>query len=964
MKNTKFYTLIIIGLVGLVAIFSGKILTVLAAPPVAGNLIVNPDMQIAATSTPANWQLEGFTDTFTGAYPVPGPGVGDKAAQIITTIHNGGDAKWVFDNVPVSEGALYTFSDSYNSTATSSLIAAFTATGGTSPTLFTTMVTLAPSNSWQNISQKFTIPLGYSSVTVYHAIVNVGTLTTANYSLVLTARATDNIFSQGMVSLTFDDGWSAQYDNALPILKNANMPGTFYIVSQAMQNANNTTADNLLSKAVHPDVTVGSTASSTTWSSIYTDPTNKTYRFTDFYASTQPSTVEVGYQLTGGLATTTVLGTLPAAATSTRASFLFTLPGNPTNTVSPITVTHSSDLGNLNISTSTLTGYDLYMNTAQVQEAQAAGIEIGSHTVNHCNLVTGLCPDAVIPNSPDPLTVAQEISNAKATLLIKGFSPVDTFAYPYGAYSTTTQSLVSAAGIAAARSVNAGFNTKYSDKLALNSQVVDSTVPLSRVYQWIDSALNNKWWLVLVFHQIEDQATINANNDTGAITPQTFASIVSYLNGAPVKTLHEGAALVATSTPPAITFTITSSVGSNGTISPLGPTTVNSGTTQAYMITPNSGYQIQDVLVDGVSVGAVTSYTFSNVTATHAIAVSFTVIPPIFTSINLAPLNPTITANSTQQFTATTFDQNNATTTGVTLTWSSSNPVVATIDQTGLATGLAAGTTTITALNGLVSTSTGLTVIPPTPVIASPGGGGGGGGVYVGSGGGYIFNSTSNLIATAAPTSTPPSTILTLNDGINLDQNNIGLQSEIISSGDLNALLLSLGKNRNAAAELKAQKRLSGLMKNWKLSESEVNALNYFVAYGTSATQKLGSGERAGVLSSYLSAYGKLPSSPAEWSDVIKISLGIWPSERNLSGEAQAMQIFKKIYNRAPDSKNTKEQNAIMIITYGLRPNSRNLASEKKAVKIFQAVYGHRPSNVNDQNIVRAIAYSSVKRNK
>jgi parallel beta-helix repeat protein len=72
------------------------------------------------------------------------------------------------------------------------------------------------------------------------------------------------------------------------------------------------------------------------------------------------------------------------------------------------------------------------------------------------------------------------------------------------------------------------------------------------------------------------------------------------------------------------TFTITASAGSNGTISPTGPVTVNQGANQAFTITPNSGYVVSTVTVDGTSVGAVTSYTFSNVQANHTISASFT----------------------------------------------------------------------------------------------------------------------------------------------------------------------------------------------------------------------------------------------------------------------------------------------------------------------------------------------------
>jgi hypothetical protein len=74
------------------------------------------------------------------------------------------------------------------------------------------------------------------------------------------------------------------------------------------------------------------------------------------------------------------------------------------------------------------------------------------------------------------------------------------------------------------------------------------------------------------------------------------------------------------------TFTITATTDANGTISPLGTTTVNYGASQSYTITPNTGYEINQVLVDGVNNSTAVSsgtYTFTNVTANHTISVTF-----------------------------------------------------------------------------------------------------------------------------------------------------------------------------------------------------------------------------------------------------------------------------------------------------------------------------------------------------
>jgi len=77
-------------------------------------------------------------------------------------------------------------------------------------------------------------------------------------------------------------------------------------------------------------------------------------------------------------------------------------------------------------------------------------------------------------------------------------------------------------------------------------------------------------------------------------------------------------------------LTITASAGSNGNILPSGTSTVNCGGSQTYTFTPNSGYSIDQVLVDNVNNSSAVSsgsYTFSNVTANHTISVTFQSIP-------------------------------------------------------------------------------------------------------------------------------------------------------------------------------------------------------------------------------------------------------------------------------------------------------------------------------------------------
>lgn len=70
-------------------------------------------------------------------------------------------------------------------------------------------------------------------------------------------------------------------------------------------------------------------------------------------------------------------------------------------------------------------------------------------------------------------------------------------------------------------------------------------------------------------------------------------------------------------------FTITASAGEGGSISDEGSTTVTEGDSKTYTITPDEGYAVADVKVNGESVGAVNTYTFENVSADATIEAEF-----------------------------------------------------------------------------------------------------------------------------------------------------------------------------------------------------------------------------------------------------------------------------------------------------------------------------------------------------
>ena len=70
-------------------------------------------------------------------------------------------------------------------------------------------------------------------------------------------------------------------------------------------------------------------------------------------------------------------------------------------------------------------------------------------------------------------------------------------------------------------------------------------------------------------------------------------------------------------------YTIKATAGTGGSISPSGNVSVREGRDQTFTITPDKGYAVANVKIDGKSIGAVKSYTFDNVRRTHTIEVIF-----------------------------------------------------------------------------------------------------------------------------------------------------------------------------------------------------------------------------------------------------------------------------------------------------------------------------------------------------
>jgi hypothetical protein len=156
---------------------------------------------------------------------------------------------------------------------------------------------------------------------------------------------------------------------------------------------------------------------------------------------------------------------------------------------------------------------------------------------------------------------------------------------------------------------------------------------------------------------ISDEGITNVNcgsNKTYTFTPNTGYHVSEVLiNGTPEavtgntytftnvtedKTIHVTFAID--------TFTITATTGSNGTIAPSGTVTVDYGEDKTFTFTPNTGYHVATVLINGTAeTVAGNSYTFTNVTGNKTIHVTFAI--DTFTITATAGSNGTITPSGT-----------------------------------------------------------------------------------------------------------------------------------------------------------------------------------------------------------------------------------------------------------------------------------------------------------------------------
>ncbi|MEK7153288.1 MAG: carbohydrate binding domain-containing protein, partial [Patescibacteria group bacterium] len=197
------------------------------APPLPTVLPPNGSLEQAAGTVPQDWAKEGWgSNTRTFAYPNEGH-TGTKSVKVTVSNYTDGDAKWAFKPLALPAAKDYRFSAWYKTNTQPHVVARFMSNNGTTETYHGMPNPEAPTGSnttWQFYSDTFYVPPGTEEVTVFMFVSSNGWVQTDDYSI---TPYTPVGLNQGMVSLTFDDGFEENNTTVLPRLNSFGFKTTY-----------------------------------------------------------------------------------------------------------------------------------------------------------------------------------------------------------------------------------------------------------------------------------------------------------------------------------------------------------------------------------------------------------------------------------------------------------------------------------------------------------------------------------------------------------------------------------------------------------------------------------------------------------------------------------------------------------------------------------------------------------------
>jgi peptidoglycan/xylan/chitin deacetylase (PgdA/CDA1 family) len=199
------------------------------------NTIPNPSVEtIASGGNPADWTV-GTYGTNNATFSVLNTGhTGSHSIEtsIPSTGYQDGGAYWYYTPQSVIGGKHYLYTDWYQSNVETEVDATITMSDGTEGYYYLGSAIASPVG-WNQMQGEIDVPDNVVSITIYHFLYSPGYLITDDFSF---AQFTPTPFNRGLVSITFDDGFTDQYTKALPILTSLGLKATFYIISSEVDD--------------------------------------------------------------------------------------------------------------------------------------------------------------------------------------------------------------------------------------------------------------------------------------------------------------------------------------------------------------------------------------------------------------------------------------------------------------------------------------------------------------------------------------------------------------------------------------------------------------------------------------------------------------------------------------------------------------------------------------------------------
>lgn len=190
--------------------------------------VPNGDLEQQAfpgATMPAGWYTNRYGNHDSAfSYPTNGHS-GTRSLRVDIGTFESGRAGWYFDPQVVGGGS-YRFRDWYRASADTTVVVQTWNADGKEDYL--QLPPAFASSAWKEYVADVYVPEGTTRLTVHHQLGAVGYLQTDDYSFLPKVNVP---FRRALVSLTFDDSWLTDYDNALPVLEAHDAVSTHYVLT-------------------------------------------------------------------------------------------------------------------------------------------------------------------------------------------------------------------------------------------------------------------------------------------------------------------------------------------------------------------------------------------------------------------------------------------------------------------------------------------------------------------------------------------------------------------------------------------------------------------------------------------------------------------------------------------------------------------------------------------------------------